>query len=266
MLNIQRSKSILAIALPIMAGMSSQSLLNLIDAAMVGTLGSDALAAVGIGGYANFMTVAVVIGIGAGVQAMVARRKGEERTSEMAVPLNSGLLLVLLFSLPIFALAYYFATPLMHLLLKDPEVAVISHDYYLARLFGIFAIGLNFAFRGYWNGINKSTTYMQTLIAMHIFNVVISYGLIFGRFGLPEMGATGAGVGTTLSLYFGSALYFIQSWSGARQHGFLHALPPKTEIKMLLKLAVPNSLQQFLFSAGLVTLFTIIGMVGTNEL
>ena len=56
-----------------MAAMASQSLMNLVDAAMVGSLGGEALAGVGLGGYASFIAISMVIGLGAGVQAMVAR-------------------------------------------------------------------------------------------------------------------------------------------------------------------------------------------------
>ena len=92
----ERLTRITTLGLPIMGGMLSQSLLNLIDAAMVGSLGSEALAGVGLGSYANFMAVALVMGLGAGVQAMVARRKGAGATGEIAGPLNEGLLIALL--------------------------------------------------------------------------------------------------------------------------------------------------------------------------
>ena len=58
-----RLRSIAVLGLPIMGGMLSQSLLNLVDAAMVGSLGSEALAGVGLGSYANFMAVALVMGL-----------------------------------------------------------------------------------------------------------------------------------------------------------------------------------------------------------
>ena len=59
--------------------MISQNVLNLVDTAMVGTLGDAALAGVGIGAFGNFMGQALVMGLGAGVQAVVARRLGEGR-------------------------------------------------------------------------------------------------------------------------------------------------------------------------------------------
>ncbi len=68
-----RLRRILALALPIMAGMASQNVMNLVDTAMVGTLGNAALAAVGLGGFTTFMCQAAVLGVSTGVQATAAR-------------------------------------------------------------------------------------------------------------------------------------------------------------------------------------------------
>ena len=57
------------LAFPIMLGMLSQSVLNLIDAALIGHLGQEALAGVGIGGYAMFMMTALVFGLSSSVQS-----------------------------------------------------------------------------------------------------------------------------------------------------------------------------------------------------
>jgi Na+-driven multidrug efflux pump len=90
-----RRRRILTLALPIIGGMVSQNVLNLVDAYMVGHLGDVSLAAVGAGGFLNFVTTAFILGVSAGVQAMSARRVGEGRVHETAVPLNGGLLLAL---------------------------------------------------------------------------------------------------------------------------------------------------------------------------
>lgn len=261
-----RFKQIMLLALPIMAGMMSQSLLNLVDTWMVSRLGSQALAAVGMASNTNYLASAAVIGLGAGVQAMVARRKGEANDSVMALPLNAGLLIAVVMALPLFIVFYLGARPIMAFLLNDPSVTPIAADYFAVRTVGLFALGMNFSFRGYWNGINRSMVYMRTLIIMHICNVVLSYGLIFGALGLPKMGVFGAGLGTTVALYIASALYFIQCWLLSRENGFLVTMPNWTQIKTTLKLAVPNSIQQVFFAGGLTVLFWIIAQVGTNEL
>ncbi|MGB3620718.1 MAG: MATE family efflux transporter, partial [Ketobacter sp.] len=152
----ERLKQIAILALPIMAGMMSQSLLNLVDTWMVSRLGSQALAAVGMASNTNYLASAAVMGLGAGVQAMVARRKGEDNESILALPLNAGLLIAIAMALPLFLIFYFGATPLMGFLLNDPAVTPMAASYFAIRTVGLFALGMNFSFRGYWNGINRS--------------------------------------------------------------------------------------------------------------
>ena len=262
----ERFRSIILLGLPIMGGMLSQSLLNLVDAAMVGSLGEAALAGVGLGGYANFMAIALVMGLGVGVQAMVARRRGEGRNEQAAAPLNHGLLIATLVALPLMLLCWFNAENIIALLSNDPEVTAIGSEYFRWRTLAIIAVGCNFAYRGYWNGIRQSGLYLQILVAMHVFNVLISYGLIFGHFGLPEMGAAGSGLGTSIAMFLGSGMYFALTWRQARQHGFMRSLPSLSDVRSMLRLSLPNSLQQLFFATGVTALFWIIGQIGTAEL
>lgn len=249
-----------------MGGMLSQSLFNLVDAAMVGTLGSEALAGVGLGSYATFMAIALVMGLGAGVQAMVARRGGEGDTANLARPLNEGLLIAALIALPLTMFCWFNAGRIIDLLSEDQAVVAIGTEYFQWRTLAIIAVGANFAFRGYWNGIRRAGRYLQILVAMHLANVVISYGLIFGKFGLPEMGAAGSGLGTCLAMFLGCLLYMLITWQSGREHGFLRTRPRSRSLRAMLRLSVPNSLQQFFFATGITVLFWIIGQVGTSEL
>lgn len=262
----ERFKSITLLGLPIMGGMLSQSLLNLVDAAMVGSLGEAALAGVGLGGYANFVVIALVMGLGVGVQATVARRRGEGRDGQLAAPLTHGLFIAALLALPLSLLCWFNANAIIGFLSDDPAVIAIGSDYFGWRMLAVIAVGCNFAFRGYWNGIRQTGRYLQVLVAMHLFNVIISYGLIFGHFGLPEMGAAGSGLGTTIAMFLGTGMYFLLTWRTGRNHGFLRSLPRRAELLFMLRLSMPNSLQQFFFATGVTALFWIIGQIGTAEL
>ncbi len=266
MLERQRLRQILVLGLPIIGGMLSQSLINLVDAAMVGHLGETALAGVGIGSYANFMAVALVMGLGSAVQAQVARRRGEGRLADAGLPLNAGLLLALLAGLPLALLGWLGAPWLIGLLANDPAVTAIGEDYFRWRVLGVCAVGLNFAFRGFWNGSHRSGMYLRILLGMHLFNAALSYCLIHGRLGLPAMGAEGTGLGTCIALWLGSLVYAVQTWRIARRSGFLQRRPQAVECHALLRLALPNSLHQFLFATGITLLFWIIAQIGTAEL
>jgi putative MATE family efflux protein len=266
MLDRTRIRTILALALPIIGGMASQNVLNLVDTAMVGYLGAPALAAVGMGSFANFMAVAFIMGLSAGVQAIAARRLGEGRRDETASGLNSGLLIAFLVSVPWSVLLIVFADRLFPFLVDDPEVVALGVPYFRARLVGMVAIGMNFAFRGFWNGIGQSRRYLQTLVIMHACNIVLNWVLIFGHFGVPALGATGAGIGTTIATFLGTAIYIVLALRHARGTGFLRRMADRKTMASMLRLSIPAGTQSFFFATGMTVFFWIIGRIGTAEL
>ncbi len=261
----QRLERIGHLALPIVGGMVSQVVLNLVDTAMVGVLGKEALAGVGTASFAVFMATAVVMGLSSGVQAMAARRVGEGRGNEAAVPLTGGLLLALVIGLPISIILLIYSSTLLPYINSDQGVIDAGLPYFDARLLGVVAVGMNFAFRGYWTGVSQSRRYLHTLLVIQVANVIISYVLIFGKFGFPELGTEGSGLGTTISLYLGTAVYFALGWKEARQNGFLSRIPRRETMLTMLQLSVPAAIQEFLFAAGFTAIFWIVGLMGTVE-
>lgn len=262
----QRRSRILTLALPIIGGMVSQNLLNIVDTAMVGFLGDAALAAVGLGGFVVFMCQALILGISTGVQSTAARKKGEGRPDRASALLNSALLLVLVVG-PIFSVILIgLAEPAFPLLNSDPAVIETGVPYLEWRLAAIVFVGMNFAFRGYWNALDMSRVYMSTLIMMHACNIVLNYVLIFGKLGFPAYGVTGAGMASAISLGIGTLIYFILGFRYVRKDGFLKHLATGRETSSLIRVSIPSGLQQLFFAAGLVAMFTIIGRIGTPEL
>ncbi|MCX4029601.1 MATE family efflux transporter [Endozoicomonas sp. SM1973] len=261
-----RLKALLTLGLPIMGAMMSQSLLNLVDAAMVGSLGEVALAGVGFGSYVNFICVACLIGLSSGVQTLVARRVGEGTVRSTPGPVIAGLWLSLLGALPVSLLLFLLGPLFIHWLNADTTVAEAATPYFQARVLGMFGVALNFCFRGFWNGISQSMVYLRALLIMHVLNVVISYCLIFGVAGLPAMGAMGAGLGTTLSLYIGSAMYAWLCWRDRQGYRWHLRWPGSASLRQIMSLSWPHSLQQVLFAFGVTVLFWIISLVGTHQL
>jgi len=261
----ERRQRIWGIALPIMGGMMSQNVLNLVDIGMVGRLGDSALAATGIGGFSNYLAISFIIGLSAGVQALAARRLGEGRESETAIPLNGGLILAAIIGIPL-CIVLVLATPFAFgLLTDDPAVRELGIPYLQARILSMVAVGMNFSFRGYWSAIHLAGVYLRTLLVMHAINIFLHWVLIFGHLGAPALGVFGAGLSTTISLYIGTLLYFFFALRHARDKGFLHRLPSRQTLWKQFKLSLPSSLQQLFFSAGVVALLWIVSRVGTEE-
>ena len=261
-----RRNRIFALALPIIGGMVSQNLLNIVDTAMVGFLGDAALAAVGLGGFVVFMCQALILGISTGVQTSAARRKGEGRPEQAASILNTALVLVLIVA-PLFSVVLIqLAEPVYPYLNTDPAVIELGVPYIEWRLGAIVFVGINFAFRGYWNALDLSRLYMKTLILMHACNIVLNYALIFGHFGAPAFGVTGAGMASAISMAIGTTIYLYLGLKHVRKDGFLRCLATRDETVALVSVSIPAGLQQLFFAAGLVAMFWIIGRIGTPEL
>lgn len=265
-MNRERAREVWRLALPIIGGMTSQNLLNLADAWMVGGLGPAALAGTGLANFLNFIAVAFITGFSPAVQAIAARRVGEGKRDEAAVPLNGGILLSLLIGLPLSAILIVAAPWIFHALNDDPDVVRQGSVYLQWRLVATVAVGINFSFRGYWSAVKLANFYMYTLIGMHVLNVMFSYSLIYGLFGLPAMGTAGAGLGTTMAIFVGTGAYIWLGRHHAGAAGFLHRRPTREQFKLLLRLGLPSSVQQLLFSGGFTVLFWIVGKVGTAEL
>jgi len=246
--------------------MVSQNLLNIVDTAMVGYLGDPALAAVGLGGFVVFMCQALILGVSTGVQSSAARRKGEGRTDRATAILNTALLLVLLVAPLVSIVLIQLADTVFPMLNDDPDVVRHGVPYIEWRLGAIVFVGMNFAFRGYWNALDMSRIYMTTLIIMHGCNIVLNYALIFGNFGLPEYGVTGAGMASAISMAIGTGIYIFLGLRHAAKDGFLKGLATRTEAGSLIRISLPAGLQQLFFAAGLVAMFIIIGKIGTPEL
>jgi putative MATE family efflux protein len=247
-----------------MLGMLSQSVLNLVDAALVGHLGEVALAGVGVGGYAMFMLSAVVFGLSSSVQSQTAQRTGASQLG-LYHPLQSGMAVGLAVALPLSLWAWWQAPLLIGLITDANDVHSVAVDYFRWRVVSLVAIALTLCFRGYWNGRQQTHLYLRIIVAVHLFNVVLSAGLIYGLAGLPALGPSGAGAGTTLSLFAGMMAWYWVTTTHSPLPSVLTQLPCLTTLRTTLRLAVPHSTQQLLFAAGYAVLFWLLGQLGTTS-
>ena len=260
-----RRRQLLTIALPIIGGMLSQNVLNLVDIGMVSTLGDTALAATGVGSFFNYLSVAIVLGLATGVQATSSRRFGEDLDEQAALPLNGGLLLAMLVGIPLSLVLMFWAGDILAFLNDDAEVVAQGTPYLQVRLLALTAVGMNFAFRGYWSAAHLTRLYFYTIVSMHAINILLNWVLIFGNLGAPALGVTGAGMATTISIFIGLLLHVIFALRFARPAGFLRGLPQRDALRKLIDISLPNSIQQVFFSGGLVALIWILGRIGTAE-
>ena len=261
----QRYKHILLLAGPLIAAMVSQNLLNLVDSYMIAKIGTAALAAVAAGGMITWLASSINMSLSTAVQQLTARRFGENQHTILAYSLNSGLLVTVILGIPIGLVCSHYSTEIISLITSDQEVIELGTEYLRITFLAAPFYGFNNCFRGYWSAINKQKIYMLTLIVMHVINVLLNYCLIFGKWGLPELGVSGAALATMTSTLVGSIIYFSMAFLNLRQHGFAQIFP-RSVLTSLIKLSIPNALQTFLYALSYCALYKIIALIGTAEL
>ena len=262
-----RIKDILRLALPIIAGMSSQNLLNLVDVAMVGRLGTAPLAAVGLGSMVIWVVTSPLQGLGPAVQAITARRMGQKQIEDLHRAIVNAIYTVLLLGFPYVWFLLESSDWIFAQLTSDPEIYQIGLSYANIRLYTVAIIGLNFCFRGYFNGRKLAVLYMQTLLMMHPINIVLNFLLIYGHMGFPALGADGAALGTAIATTLG-CLNFIRLMIKHHNPGF--SISPKVVSRRtqanLFRLGMPGCLQTFSLALGFLLFFHIAGLVGREAL
>ncbi len=171
---------------------------GLVDSYMVSSLGSKAVASVGLTTQPKFMAFAPFIAANVAVSALVARRKGEERRQSANVIALTAFVFVILAGIVLSALLTVFANPIISLCGSTSDTHEYAVTYYQiimgGMLFNCIQMVLNAAQRG--SGKTKIT--MRTNVTSNIVNIVFNYLLIGGHFGFPALGIRGAALATVL--------------------------------------------------------------------
>jgi len=264
-----RSRAVLVLAGPIIAGMMSQTVLNLIDTAMVGRLGPAAQGAAGLGSFSFFVLANLVIGLGTGVQAMVSRRDGEGAPEKAGAALDTALMLAVFVALPLgFALSFT-ADRIFPFLSDDAAVVSGGSGYLQIRLMAVGVVTANYCFRGFFNGIGRSRTYMSTLIVIHVLNVVLNWVFIYGNLGAPRMEVRGAALASALAAAIGTLTYVILTVSNKEVRSkylpFRFGSLSGGVARGLVSLSWPEALRGIGLMVGFLIFLRMHSWIGTRE-
>ncbi|MEJ5261892.1 MAG: MATE family efflux transporter, partial [Ignavibacterium sp.] len=263
-------KKILHIALPAIAGLSTQMIVSLVDTAMVGRLSEAtyALAAMGIGVLATWALISFFSSLATGTHVIVARRFGQKDFIECGNTLNNSLLISLSIGIIVAAIGAFFAKPIADLFASDDQVAHYASEYIFFRFLGIPFFLISVSYRGFYFGISKTKIFMISGIITNLLNIIFNYIFIFGNFGMPRMGLAGAGLGSTLAtsfdFFFYTAIMLLPSYRNRFQN-FKKIKIDWEVIKAIWKISIPVSLQNVFILIGFLIFVAITGIIGTQE-
>lgn len=171
---------------------------GLVDSFMVSSLGSNAVAAIGLTTQPKFMGLAIFLAMNVALSALVARRFGENKRKEANTILYTAIIMIIGIAAVISALLVAFAPQIMSLCGSTPETHDSAVLYYRiimgGMIFNCVQMGINSAQRGAGN--TKIT--MRTNITSNTLNIIFNYFLINGHCGFPALGIMGAALSTVL--------------------------------------------------------------------
>ena len=264
-------KDILRLALPAIAGLSTQMIVSLVDAAMVGRLENTkyVLAAMGIGVMATWALVSFFSSLATGTHVIVARKYGEKDYDACSVALNNSIIIALTLGVLVMFIALFAAKHFAHLLDADRIVGDYAAQFIFYRFLGIPAFLISVSYRGFFFGINKTKIFMFSGVITNILNIVFNFFLIYGSFGVvPKMGLAGAGLGSTLATTFDFLFYFTVSQLPSYRHRYRILKNFKFDfsvIKRIYKISLPVSFQNVFILLGFLSFMTITGFIGIKE-
>ncbi len=190
----------LNLALPLAGAQLAQMGMGLTDTIMLGAVGRDALAAGGLAGSVFFMTAGMFQNVVASVAILISHARGSGDTSQINDIFRAGLLLALLGTLPLVALLWNIKPALLWVG-EPPKLAADVTAYLQIIVLGTPAAMIMATMRFYVSAMNHPRLILIAAIIGLIANGFLNYGLIFGVWGLPEMGYLGASTASVIVMW-----------------------------------------------------------------
>ena len=189
---------VLSMSLPMMISMLVQALYNVVDSYFVAKISEDALTAVGMAFPFQNLMIAVSVGTGVGVNALLSRSLGAKDQETANRSAENGVLLAAISSVVFMAIALLFAQPFFELQKATPEIARQGAAY--LRICGglSFGIFLEVMFERLLQSTGRTFYTMITQGVGAVINIVMDPVLIFGLGPFPKMGVAGAAAATVL--------------------------------------------------------------------
>jgi multidrug resistance protein, MATE family len=197
------NRQILRIALPISLALLVPQLNFVANTYFLGGLGETELGTAGITGVFYLVFALVGNGLNSGLQALIARRAGENRPLEIGKMFAQAIWIALLFAAIAIIIAYLIAPAFFAAFLTIPQVQAEATGFVKIRIWGLPFLYLFQICNAMLIGTNNSRYLKYGFIIEALLNIFLDYALINGRFGFPALGFDGAAVASVIAEFTG---------------------------------------------------------------
>lgn len=262
-------RTILGVALPMMVTGFIQSIVLLTDASLIARHSTAAFDAVGNAGLLYVTLYMCLAGMADGAQIIIARRIGQDRPDLIGQVFGTTVWVLMALAVILFMVLYFIMPSLVYTYSAQKEIAELQGIYIEQRSFSLFFAMITLSIQSFFLAEGKSWVVLVTSLLTASSNALLAYLLIFGVWGLPELGIKGAALASMCADAIGmfSMLGFL--WFSQERFKYKLLSYFKLHIgslKELLKVGSPLLLQGFSALATWTLFFTWLEQKGTFDL
>jgi len=233
-------------SLPIMISMLVQALYNVVDSMFVARVSENALAALSIAFPIQNLMIAVSVGLGVGLNAVVSRALGAKDTKGVNRAATNGIMLMFICGLLFMLGGATLVRPYFEMQTDIEEIVTSGIDYTSIVMMGSMGVFMQILFERLLQSTGRTMLTMFSQGIGAIINIIFDPIFIFGYFGFPKMGVAGAAYATVLGQWVAALLGLILNirknpevsinMKGFRPHG--------ATIRLILSIGIPSVVMQ----------------------
>ena len=260
--------AMLAIAIPVSIQSLFQASLSIIDQVMVGQLGENAIAAVGLGSRFPNIFIITLNAIGASTSIMISQFWGKKDKENIARSFGGNLFVGIAITLIFSVISLVFPTQVVGCYTNDPKIIELGSEYLKITAVGYIPILLITMY----SSVLRSTEHVKLPMFAGIFgilmNTLLNYILIFGKFGFTEMGLQGTAYATTITRMLEVLVLLVciyaKKYPGAFKIKEISDLSFNF-IKKIMIITTPILINEFFWAVGETMYSIVYGRMGTTE-
>lgn len=257
-LSLTTLKQLLRLSLPMVVSQGAFAVMIFTDRWFMSHLDAAHIAATLGGGVAMYFCLSLFIGLITYANALVAQYYGSGALHKCPQVVTQGLLMAVACTPLLLLVAYYGGRVFSHLG-HDPAQVGLESTYFRILMAASFFNLVKACLASYFAGIGRTQVVMIADVLAVMLNIPLSWALIFGKLGLPELGIAGAATGTVVATVFGAGLFLAFYLAPGHQQQFQVAKSFSFNpgiMRRYLRLGIPSGIESFL-NMGAFNLFLL---------
>ena len=260
-------RELLTLALPVVVVQVGLMLMGVVDSIMVGRVSAAALAGVAIGNVYFFAVAVFGMGIVMSLDPVVAQAVGAHDEPAIARGVQRGLLISLGLTLPC-SLPLFFGGPVLTAFAQPADAVSVAHGYLIRLVPSVFPFFAFIVFRQTLQAMGRMAPIVWLTVLANLLNGFLDWVLVYGKFGLPSLGANGAAWATTIARWVMMLGLLAAAWRDL--HGHLKRWHPEVfelaPLRRMLAIGAPIGAHMQLEFGVFGAVGLLMGRLGTPAL